>query len=382
MDWNEYIIPLPSCGNVFKIFAAPGRLGGLAEFLYRLQVRAKCKNCTEVDLFLVIYFYDFMLTFPVEVKFYAHVSRTGGIRNSRMLWMFLPLRYFPLLYQLAIILAMANNNWTSKRYYVSVIRILFSFSSTDSCSNLDKISLGLDTAFQICYILGISWRVKAMLNKWIAVPMAMVGLLAPVINVAVSNPSVFSQCRLISSSATPRIVLFVPCLRTIFDAVAAFLLLWKFWRERDMTILPLSSDLFSFLITEEIKDIILILAIMAMEAVFLQIPSARVHARNFIIPFVDSLTAILATRFLQELQQRAGMEKKPNSIPSSRTLVFGDPDPVEIENIRLDREWGRVCEYELHEPPRYTEGRDIETHRRMMEAEAALKLPESSNVQS
>ncbi|KAJ6569829.1 hypothetical protein DFH09DRAFT_1362980 [Mycena vulgaris] len=37
---------------------------------------------------------------------------------------------------------------------------------------------------------------------------------------------------------------------------------------------------------------------MALEAVFVQMPSVRVHARNYIAPFVDSLTAILATRFI------------------------------------------------------------------------------------
>ncbi|KAJ7511149.1 hypothetical protein B0H11DRAFT_2214990 [Mycena galericulata] len=44
---------------------------------------------------------------------------------------------------------------------------------------------------------------------------------------------------------------------------------------------------------------------MAMEAVFVQIPSARAHARSLIVPFVDSLTATLATRFTLEWREKA-----------------------------------------------------------------------------
>ncbi|KAK7036204.1 hypothetical protein R3P38DRAFT_2771698 [Favolaschia claudopus] len=266
-------------------------------------------------LFPVIYVYDVILTFPSEVDFY------GGKPRIRTLAMFVPLRYIPLLYQLAVVVALIYDEWTgdvrgSIFFNVGVDKSEF-FLLQQSCSNFDAIVLALDSAFQMCYVSVISFRVKVISNWMIAVGIALLGYSPPILSIAVANPSAFARCRILSSSPTARVsqalnqpkVLFVPCMRSVFDACAALLLLWKFWQHWKMETLRRSA-LISFLITEEIKDIILIFGIMAMEAVFIQIPSARTHARNFIVPFVDSMTASLATRFILELHERGRLEKE------------------------------------------------------------------------
>ncbi|KAF7332968.1 hypothetical protein MVEN_02402700 [Mycena venus] len=156
-----------------------------------------------------------------------------------------------------------------------------------------------------------------------------------------------------------RIVLLVPCLRATFDALATLLLLHKFWRH----FRGLRSEISIFLITEEIKDITLIFGIMAMEAVFVQIPSpARAHARNFIIPFVDSLTAILTTRFVMEVQERSRSDCEDSNTKIlnanfTRVRDVEAPDtqsPKEVQTqgssivaFELDRAWNRVCELDI-----------------------------------
>ncbi|KAJ6467871.1 hypothetical protein C8R45DRAFT_1019300 [Mycena sanguinolenta] len=65
-----------------------------------------------------------------------------------------------------------------------------------------------------------------------------------------------------------------------------------------------------------------IFAIMTMEAVFVQMPSVRTHARNYIAPFVDSMTALLATRFiLGNLKRRKLQDDDTHSFVSSRRSV-------------------------------------------------------------
>ncbi|KAJ7105706.1 hypothetical protein C8R44DRAFT_806690 [Mycena epipterygia] len=127
-----------------------------------------------------IFFYDFLLTFSSEMELYEHMTR-----RTRSLLMFLPLRYIPALYQLVMVLAIIDNTWTSSR-----------------CSKWDTAALVLDTLFQISYISVISWRVKTIVGTPIAIPIAILGFISPVINVAVSNPSIYAQCRLLSTSPT------------------------------------------------------------------------------------------------------------------------------------------------------------------------------------
>ncbi|KAJ6612860.1 hypothetical protein B0H10DRAFT_2222751 [Mycena sp. CBHHK59/15] len=133
------------------------------------------------------------------------------------------------------------------------------------------------------------------------IPLALLGLLPTIIIVALPNPSVFPQCRLLTQSPTPLLVNLVPCLRAVFDAAATLVLLITFLWVRKEVNRP--WPLLSLLLCEETKDIALISLIIAMEAVFVQIPSAHVHARNFIAPFVDSTTAVLATRFIVEMAE-------------------------------------------------------------------------------
>jgi hypothetical protein len=54
-----------------------------------------------------LYFYDFVLTLQSEVKFYE-----GKRRQRKMLAKLIALRYLPALYQIGIVLAVINNDWT------------------------------------------------------------------------------------------------------------------------------------------------------------------------------------------------------------------------------------------------------------------------------
>ncbi|KAJ7622130.1 hypothetical protein FB45DRAFT_927063 [Roridomyces roridus] len=237
----------------------------------------------------VIYFYDYLLTLSNEIELYRH-SR----RDRRLLASFVALRYLPALYQLVMVVAMIYEDPTPER-----------------CAVLDKIAIGLDTAFQLSYILIVTWRVHATNGPLLAIPLALLGLASPIINLAVSNPSAFPSCRVLNTGPTARIIFILPCLRAAFDAAATLALIFRLWRHIYL-MAELASNTVSFVLQEEIRDIILIFAIMAMEAVFAQIPSARTHGRNFIVPFVDSLTAILTTRFMLELAEkgRGGRDRR------------------------------------------------------------------------
>ncbi|KAJ7622173.1 hypothetical protein FB45DRAFT_870396 [Roridomyces roridus] len=107
-----------------------------------------------------IFYYDYLLTFSEELKYYQH-RRYRQFRND---WNFFALR----------------------------------------CAVLDKIALGLDTSFQLCYIYMLSLKVKAINGIRTTIPIVALGLASPIINVAVSNPSPFPQCRLLGSTATAR----------------------------------------------------------------------------------------------------------------------------------------------------------------------------------
>ncbi|KAJ7646283.1 hypothetical protein DFH06DRAFT_1210263 [Mycena polygramma] len=255
-----------------------------------------------------IFMYDFALTFTNEIELYRHSGR-----DRKLLWSFLALRYFPALYQFLMLFAVIFNNPTFQ-----------------SCSALDKAALALDTSFQLSYIAIICWRVKVINGSLVAIPLAILGLSSPIINIAVSNPSVFPQCRILNPTPTARITTILPCLRAVFDAVTTLALLAKLWRHI-ATMGALASNTVSFVITEEVKDIILIFAIMTLEAVFVQIPSARNHARNFVIPFIDSLTAILATRFMLELEERSrnhGRSRRTSTARLPSDTLVGSEVPV------------------------------------------------------
>ncbi|KAJ6503894.1 hypothetical protein C8R45DRAFT_574016 [Mycena sanguinolenta] len=185
------------------------------------------------------------------------------------------------------------------------------------CSTLDKVVLALDTSFQLSYVGIISWRVRVINGDLFAIPLALLGLSSPIINIVVSNPSSFPQCRLLNPGPPARIITILPCLRAAFDAATTLALFTKLLRHV-ASMGALASHTVSFVLTEETKDIVLIFAIMTIEAVFAQ---ARNHARNFVVPFVDSLTAILATRFMLELEERSRNHGRNRSRGTSRLPV-------------------------------------------------------------
>ncbi|KAJ7717341.1 hypothetical protein B0H16DRAFT_1611492 [Mycena metata] len=126
-----------------------------------------------------------------------------------------------------------------------------------------------------------------------------------------------------------RIALLVPCLRATFDALACIAFLVEFNRIQKSV---MHSNLISELCREETQELIIIFAIMAMEAVFVQMPSVRAHARNYIAPFVDSLTALLATRFtMGAVARRARADAQDSSDESSHASArpsLAPPHPV------------------------------------------------------
>ncbi|KAJ7604004.1 hypothetical protein FB45DRAFT_1013756 [Roridomyces roridus] len=177
-----------------------------------------------------IFCYDYLLTFSEELKYYQH-RRYRQFRNN---WKFFALR----------------------------------------CAVLDKIALGLDTSFQLCYIYMLSLKVKAINGIRTTIPIVALGLASPIINVAVSNPSPFPQCRLLGSTATARIITLLPCLRAAFDATVTMALLLGLHNKLPRFSLTSTTPLTSFFIAEElISTPRMIFVIMAMEAVFVQIPS-------------------------------------------------------------------------------------------------------------
>lgn len=52
------------------------------------------------------------------------------------------------------------------------------------------------------FLVIISWRVYVIVSRLIAIPIAILGFISPVVNVAVSNPSNYAQCRLLNTSPT------------------------------------------------------------------------------------------------------------------------------------------------------------------------------------
>ncbi|KAJ7893547.1 hypothetical protein B0H13DRAFT_1886344 [Mycena leptocephala] len=279
-----------------------------------------------------LFLFDFALTFTSEIDLYRHSGQ-----DRKLLWSFLALRYFPAFYQFLMLFAIIYNNPT-----ISLL----------SCSALDRAALALDTAFQLSYIglfldyrngnlrisLGIiSWRVKVISGNFVAVPLAILGLLTPIINIAVSNPSVFPQCRLLDMTPPARIVTILPCLRAVFDAATTLALFVKLF-QHIQSMGALASNTVSFVLTEEIKDI---MQVHPAVGPFVHLTSsAQIDIRNYddgsrvfsdsIIPFVDSLTALLATRFMLELEEK-GRDRKRSRPVSDGYLPSTGPTLVASE---------------------------------------------------
>ncbi|CAK5277832.1 unnamed protein product [Mycena citricolor] len=241
----------------------------------------------------VVFFNDFLLTLPQEVRFYRERSnrRVGGTV------FFILLRYIPVLYHLAVIIPICRDVWTVQVCRVCFLRLEIVLNLTKTCAIWDSISLGFDSAFQMIYVCIVSWRIFILTGRPIGALALAMGLLPSIINVALPNPSAFPQCRAINPSDTSRIILFVPCLRATFDAFTTIVLLFTFWKHsraiRGLRGLS-TGGLVGYMMEEGECPTVSPNTI----------PSARNHARNFITPYVDALTPLLATRFILELAER------------------------------------------------------------------------------
>ncbi|KAJ7110895.1 hypothetical protein C8R44DRAFT_799701 [Mycena epipterygia] len=100
---------------------------------------------------------------------------------------------------------------------------------TQSCKIWDNVALAIDTMFQFSYVasdhhlesssncvfLGYSnpfltWPIESLFLLF--------GLTPAILNVAVPNPSIFPDFRLLHNSPLSPIVALLPCLRAFFDA--------------------------------------------------------------------------------------------------------------------------------------------------------------------
>ncbi|KAJ7221355.1 hypothetical protein GGX14DRAFT_429468, partial [Mycena pura] len=171
-----------------------------------------CLNGTNISS-AVVFFYDFILTLPQEITFYVTLKFKFKYRWRQLCCAFLSLRYFSAAYQGVILLAVIRRDWIPK------VRRL---KAPKFCSTWDTLALSFDSAFQICFVLYISNRMRVLfghLPGGMALVAALIalGLSAPLINVALPNPSVFAQCRFPYS---------VPTSRSIFDAITTLMLVW------------------------------------------------------------------------------------------------------------------------------------------------------------
>ncbi|KAF7292052.1 hypothetical protein MIND_01231300 [Mycena indigotica] len=181
----------------------------------------------------------------------------------------------------------------------------------------------MPTVANACYAYFLTRRIWILLSRYIAVALFLVGLLAPIMDIAFSDPSVFPHCRMLNPAPVARIghslypVLFSPVLRSMFDALSTFAFLYYLWFHSSLG--QPRSIFVQHLIGEEIRALLLIFGIMAMEAVFFQIPSARAHGRNFIAPLVEALTATLTSRLMLGLAPKPtqGELETRTAVPSS-----------------------------------------------------------------
>ncbi|KAJ7190145.1 hypothetical protein GGX14DRAFT_483747 [Mycena pura] len=207
----------------------------------------------------VIYFYDFLLTFLSEIKYCG--------RKGLFTYIFASVRTTSGAYQMIVVVKISLDSWTSK-----------------NCAEWSSIAQAFDAIFQFLCVVGISLRTYAVYNRnRIVIGLLLpVGLLGPLLNVAVPNPSVFPRCRAFDSTPSSEYVppKLVPCIRTIFDMVAAILILARlrpsFW----------GWSLARKFGVEGGMDLSLLLCgILTIEAICVQVST---NARNFIGPFLDS----------------------------------------------------------------------------------------------
>ncbi|KAJ7159669.1 hypothetical protein C8R46DRAFT_1287144 [Mycena filopes] len=303
----------------------------------------------------VAYLYDFIVTLPNEVKLHDRIRSKGNFRGFLQ---FLPLRYFSLVYQIVVLSGLARSDLTAKVSQALYPTPCLTLANRQRCGVLDNLTLSIDSAFQFAYVAVLCWRTHTFaFDNWILTSaLAALGFAAPLINVIVPNPSIFPECRILYSPPPSKIseailrrlkeylirdtVLLLPSLRSAFDALMAgsfVVCCHKRWK---------GADLMQELIREEIHDLIIIFAIITMEAVFVQMPSvsqdflpfqvrfsdqqARIHARNYIAPFVDSevlITASLATRFLMGMGKKAEANEERIVALSRRASVDSSPTP-------------------------------------------------------
>ncbi|KAJ7152350.1 hypothetical protein C8R46DRAFT_480312 [Mycena filopes] len=267
----------------------------------------------------VAYLYDFILTVPTEIELY---NQFRWKRNRRLFLQFLPLRYLSLVYQIVVLSGLARSDLTAKVSYALYPTPSLALTNHQRCGVLDNLTLSIDSAFQFAYVAVLCWRIQIMVfdNWFLTSALAALGFAAPLINVIVPNPSIFPECRMLYSSPPSEIILLLPCLRSAFDALVTGSLLIKFRRHLTASNKygGTATRLLSKVIYEEIHDLIMIFGIMTMEAVFVQMPSVRIHGRNYIAPFVDSITASLATRFIMGIIERSQVEAETYSLSTSR----------------------------------------------------------------
>ncbi|KAJ6502707.1 hypothetical protein C8R47DRAFT_1106499 [Mycena vitilis] len=210
-----------------------------------------------------------------------------------------------------------------------------------------------DTIFQILSVVSICFR-SCVFYPRILILMLPAGLLGPVLNVAIPNQSIFPQCRAIISTAPSELgevlaiiwpspttdrcsAKLVPCLRALFDIAAAILMLVflrPFLRPKlkQLAKASPSRDLAGFFGWEACKDLMLLSGLLVVESICVQVPSVRITAQNFIIPFIDSLGAITLLGFLIELWASGVQPDEECDSTDSESLNWIDslddpPDP-------------------------------------------------------
>ncbi|KAJ7113155.1 hypothetical protein C8R44DRAFT_235791 [Mycena epipterygia] len=260
----------------------------------------------------VIYFYDFFLTLSKEVE-YCHSRRYR--RPSA--YFFLSIRAVSAAYQMIVVTQIARDDWTSQV----------------DCAKWDTVAQSVDTIFQFLSVIGIILRMLALYgyNPLVLIMLLPIGLLGPILNVAVPNPSTFPQCRALRYTASSEIANFVPCIRSIFDMIAAILVLVRTYRDRAVIRL-VPGSLIEFFGREAFKDLMQLSGILTIEAICVQIPSVRTNARNFINPFLDSLGAVTFLRFAMELREltipmgEAEWSSSEVTLEASQSISEGRPE--------------------------------------------------------
>ncbi|KAJ7051716.1 hypothetical protein C8F01DRAFT_1262510 [Mycena amicta] len=134
--------------------------------------------------YYLLYFYDFLLTLPEEWEFHLIFDGPSVYKGC-----FIILRYIPMLYQSGIILGMFQDNWNLQ---------------SQSCTTWGTVLMSLDTISQATYACLLSTRIWMVVNRYLAIPVFLLGILPPIIDIVFSYPSVFPQCRLMNPTPVKR----------------------------------------------------------------------------------------------------------------------------------------------------------------------------------